>query len=204
MADWRSAGGRRYLIRLCLHQLHREIIALYKGIILCPSQIYAVWARTICCAGACVFESLSEKWILVFLRIVAVIFPSRHSLEATNQLLITSLVTLLVGKGQFNSLACKSKQTCETMLYVSSSSLASHRGCPGSRPRLIKWDLWWKKWRLGRFSPHTSVSPANLDCTKFSILTIARGRYNRPEVADVPSEPSMDSTLPVCELNKWF
>jgi hypothetical protein len=35
------------------------------------------------------------------------------------------------------------------------------------------------KWRRGRFSPSTSVSPA-IHCTKFSILTITQGRYNRP------------------------
>jgi hypothetical protein len=39
------------------------------------------------------------------------------------------------------------------------------------------------------FLASTSVSPANLHST-----TITRGRYNRPEVAEVPSEPSMDST----------
>jgi hypothetical protein len=30
---------------------------------------------------------------------------------------------------------------------------------------------------------------------KFFILTITRGMYNRPEVADVPNGPSMDSTV---------
>jgi hypothetical protein len=59
-------------------------------------------------------------------------------------------------------------------------SLASHRGGTGSSPGLIKWDLLWTKWRWGRFSPSTSVSPANLHSTKFSIITITRGRYNRP------------------------
>jgi hypothetical protein len=53
--------------------------------------------------------------------------------------------------------------------------------------------LWWTKWRRGRFSPSTSVSPV-IHSTKFSILTITRGRYNRPKVADVPSGPSLDST----------
>jgi hypothetical protein len=56
--------------------------------------------------------------------------------------------------------------------------------------------LWWTKWHWGRFSPSTSVSPAKLQSTKFSILTITRGRYNRPEVAGVTSGPSLDSTLP--------
>jgi hypothetical protein len=32
---------------------------------------------------------------------------------------------------------------------------------------------------LGRCPPSTSVSPANLHSTKFSIITITRGRYNR-------------------------
>jgi hypothetical protein len=29
------------------------------------------------------------------------------------------------------------------------------------------WDLWWTKWRWGRFSPSTLVSPANLYSTNF-------------------------------------
>jgi hypothetical protein len=36
------------------------------------------------------------------------------------------------------------------------------------------------KWRWGRFSPSTSVSPVNLYSTKFSIIIITRGRNNRP------------------------
>jgi hypothetical protein len=67
---------------------------------------------------------------------------------------------------------------------------------PGPMPRSGKWDLWWIKWHRGRFSPSTSVSPAKtVHSTKFSILIITRGRYNRPGVAAVPSERSMDSTL---------
>jgi hypothetical protein len=34
------------------------------------------------------------------------------------------------------------------------------------------WDLWWTKWRWGRFTPSTSVSPANLHFTNFSTITI--------------------------------
>jgi hypothetical protein len=68
--------------------------------------------------------------------------------------------------------------------------------------------LWWTKWRWARFSPSTSVSPANLHSTKFSILTITRSRYNRTEVADVPSGPSLDSTVPppptYANLNTFF
>jgi hypothetical protein len=58
-------------------------------------------------------------------------------------------------------------------------SLASHRGGPGSIPGLVKWGLWWTKWRRGRFSPSTAVSPA-INSTKFFIITITRVRYNRP------------------------
>jgi hypothetical protein len=47
---------------------------------------------------------------------------------------------------------------------------------------------------LSTFSPSTSVSPANLHSTKFCILTITRGRYNKPELADVSSGPSLDHT----------
>jgi hypothetical protein len=57
-----------------------------------------------------------------------------------------------------------------------------------------KWDLWWTKWRRGRFSQITSVSPGKtVYSTNFSILTITRDRYNRPGVAAVPSGPSLDS-----------
>jgi hypothetical protein len=34
------------------------------------------------------------------------------------------------------------------------------------------WDLWWKKWRWGMFSPSTSVSIANLPSTNFSTITL--------------------------------
>jgi hypothetical protein len=50
------------------------------------------------------------------------------------------------------------------------------------------WDLWWTKWRLGRFSPSTSVFPANLHSTNFSIITIT---YH-PVAAAVPKVPSQN------------
>jgi hypothetical protein len=34
------------------------------------------------------------------------------------------------------------------------------------------WDLWWTKWRRGRFSPSTSISPANPHSANFSTITI--------------------------------
>jgi hypothetical protein len=54
----------------------------------------------------------------------------------------------------------------------SGQSLASHRGGPGSSPGLVMWELWWTKWRWGRFSPSTSVSPANLHSTNCSTITL--------------------------------
>jgi hypothetical protein len=39
------------------------------------------------------------------------------------------------------------------------------------------------------------------DVENFSILTITRGRYNRPGVAAVPSRPSMDSTPQYPQIN---
>jgi hypothetical protein len=46
-----------------------------------------------------------------------------------------------------------------------------------------------QKWRWGKFSPRTSVSPANLHFICFStiIFTITRGWQNRPGVAEVPT-----------------
>jgi hypothetical protein len=45
-----------------------------------------------------------------------------------------------------------------------------------------------QKWRWGRFSPRTSVSPANPHSICFStmIFTVTRGWHNRPGVAAVP------------------
>jgi hypothetical protein len=44
------------------------------------------------------------------------------------------------------------------------------------------------------FSDYFGFSSTNLNSTKFTILTITWGRYNRPEVADVLSGHSLDST----------
>jgi hypothetical protein len=34
----------------------------------------------------------------------------------------------------------------------------SHRGCPGSIPRQVMWDLWWTQQHWSRFSLSTSAS----------------------------------------------
>jgi hypothetical protein len=36
----------------------------------------------------------------------------------------------------------------------------------------VRWHLWWTKWHWGRFSPSTSVSPANSHSTNCSTLII--------------------------------
>jgi hypothetical protein len=42
------------------------------------------------------------------------------------------------------------------------------------------WGLWLAKRHWGRFSPSTSVSPANHHSSNFSIIIITRGWHNRP------------------------
>jgi hypothetical protein len=42
----------------------------------------------------------------------------------------------------------------------------------------VTWDLWWTKWHWGRFSPSTSVSPANFHSTDCSTFIIIRGWYS--------------------------
>jgi hypothetical protein len=74
--------------------------------------------------------------------------------------------------------------------------LSSRRGGPGSSPGLVMWDLWWTKWRGGRFSSSTSVSPAHLHSTNCSTITISYhlGLVHRPVVAAVPSGLSLTFT----------
>jgi hypothetical protein len=43
------------------------------------------------------------------------------------------------------------------------------------RVRAGMWGFWWTKRHWGRFSPSTSVSPANHHSTNFSIIIITRG-----------------------------
>jgi hypothetical protein len=47
-----------------------------------------------------------------------------------------------------------------------------HHGGPGSSPGLVVWDMWWTKWRWGKISPSTSVSPVNLYSTSYFTITI--------------------------------
>jgi hypothetical protein len=49
-------------------------------------------------------------------------------------------------------------------------SPTSNRGGPGSIPGQVMCDLWWKKWRWGRFSSGIWISPANSHSTDLSTL----------------------------------
>jgi hypothetical protein len=51
-------------------------------------------------------------------------------------------------------------------------SPAFHPGGLGSSPGQVIWDLWWTKWYWGRFSPSTSVSPANPHSSDYSTFII--------------------------------
>jgi hypothetical protein len=75
-----------------------------------------------------------------------------------------------------------------------------HCGRAIAQAGLVKWDLWWTKWRWGRFSPSTSVSPSNLHSTKFSIIIITRGWYNRPFSGRRAEWTQFGLHPPLCEL----
>jgi hypothetical protein len=72
-------------------------------------------------------------------------------------------------------------------------TLVSHRSGPGSRLGSM-WGLWWTKRHWGRFSPSTSVFPANHHSTNFSIIIITWGWYNRPVVGRSDEWTQLDST----------
>jgi hypothetical protein len=66
--------------------------------------------------------------------------------------LINSLLADMGNTGSIiRCIACRPRHSS------SGYSLASHRGGQGSNPNLVMWDLWWTKWRWGRFSPSTSA-----------------------------------------------
>jgi hypothetical protein len=82
------------------------------------------------------------------------------------------------------------------------STGVSDCGGPGSSPGLVKWDLWWTKWRWGRFSLNTSVSPANIHSTNLSMIIITRGRYTRPFGGRRAEWTQLGLHPPLCELKK--
>jgi hypothetical protein len=65
------------------------------------------------------------------------------------------------------------------------------------------WGLWWTKRHWGRFSPSTSVSPAN-HSTNVSIIIITRGWHNRPLSGRSAEWTQLDSTHPIYQLKKFI
>jgi hypothetical protein len=61
------------------------------------------------------------------------------------------------------------------------------------------WDLWWKKWRWDRFSPSTSVSPANLHSTNSSTIAIT---YHPGLVQEASSGRSTQSPTALIKIKK--
>jgi hypothetical protein len=80
-------------------------------------------------------------------------------------------------------------------------SVASHRGGLSSRPGSML-GLRWTKRHWGRFSPSTSISPANYHSTNFSIIIITLGWHNRPIGNRSAEWTQMDSTPPPPPLYK--
>jgi hypothetical protein len=83
-------------------------------------------------------------------------------------------------------------------------SPASHGCGPGLFPGQVVWHLWWIKWHWGRFSPSTSVSPANSYSTDYSTLIIYHpGLVLIGQIlADVPSGLSL--IPPKKKKRKWY
>jgi hypothetical protein len=93
------------------------------------------------------------------------------------------------------------------MIFKIGSKLAFSRWLPIA----AAWDLWWTKWRWGRFSPSTSVSFANLHSTNFSTITVTvtvTTWYNSPVVAAVPKVPlhthTHTHTHTKLHFSSWF
>jgi hypothetical protein len=83
---------------------------------------------------------------------------------------------------------------------------ASRRGGPGSSPGQVVCDLWCTVWYWGRFSPSTSVSPANSHSTNCSALMnnyINDAMYSRrwrQTDRQTGTETMMPITFPYCSL----
>jgi hypothetical protein len=60
---------------------------------------------------------------------------------------------------------------------------------PRSSPGHVMWDLWWTKWRWGRFSSSTSVSPVSFHSINCSTITTVYhlGLAEQTSMAAVPS-----------------
>jgi hypothetical protein len=77
----------------------------------------------------------------------------------------------------------------------------SHHGSSGLISGQAMWDFWWTKWHWGRFSPSTSVSPANSRSTDRTILIYYLGLEEWAHQWPVYQVDSV-STHPKQPLNK--
>jgi hypothetical protein len=94
-------------------------------------------------------------------------------------------------------------QTCSLYLHgIAVADFPPRR--PGFARGQVKWNLWWTKCHKGRFSPSTSVSLANYHSTKFSIVIITRGRYNRPIGGRRTEWTQLDSPPPNRITRLWY
>jgi hypothetical protein len=65
------------------------------------------------------------------------------------------------------------------------------------------WGLGWTKQHWGRFSPSTSVSPAD-HTTNFFIIIITRGWHNKPIGGRSAEWTQLDTTLHYTNLKKNY
>jgi hypothetical protein len=69
---------------------------------------------------------------------------------------------------------------------------------------LVMWDLWCTKWRWGRFSPSTSVSPVNLHSTSCSTIILRVLRFPLPIFIPPVAPQSSSSIIWGCTIGqKW-
>jgi hypothetical protein len=65
------------------------------------------------------------------------------------------------------------------------------------------WCLWWTKRQWGRFSPSTSVSPANNYSNNFFIIIITRSWHNWP-IGDRSVEWTQLDSTPNIPIKKYY
>jgi hypothetical protein len=119
--------------------------------------------------------------VFIYLRdMAALLFPQamvfHHTISRCTMGLLSSALTRSLSFHRVNFLRPHAMSLSTLLLCalsphftaknISHSFLRISRGDPGSIPGLVKWGLWWTKWRWGRFSPSTSVSPANIHSTE--------------------------------------
>jgi hypothetical protein len=97
-----------------------------------------------------------------------------YTLSITKKKLLNAVVTVqfwlynLALSSRFRGVTIDGVNGFTDHLYIPPGATSNYSASPG----LVMWDLWWTKWRWGRFSPSTSVSPANVYSTNCSTITL--------------------------------